>query len=221
MEPKEWQYIRWVPLEILGVLWNCKPLVAQSPSRGPEFRLKNLSNEPVENIHITWTIPSDRSTLDVFTRSHVLRPYTPYVDSDGIFFLNRELPEGASGTTSYGLPAGDKATTILPYCAPTPLNDDYTTVEMHPVVANGVLLRLISEPPPTHRERMSLGPRVDVLIAYRQAGKNHKCEYELRTETVRCQDMVSGGMCGEGIDHKHRWDGNFRGAVKFTVKPRS
>ena len=220
IEPEEWQYIRWVPLEIFGVRWSPKRDEAQSPNRGPEFRLKNLSNEPVENIQITWRISSDRSTRDMFSGSHVLRPYSPSVDADGIFFLNRELPEGASGTTSYGLTAGDKATTVLPYCAPTPSNDDYTTVEMNLVVAHGVLLRLISEPPPTHRKRMSVGPRIEVSVAYRLAGKTYKREYEVRTETVRCQDMVGGGLCGASIEDVHRWDGNFRGAVKFTVEPR-
>ncbi len=220
IEPEEWQYIRWIPLEIFGVRWTSKRDVDQSPNRGPLFRLKNLSNEPVENIQITWTISSDRSTLDVFTRSHVLRPYAPSIDADGIFHLNRELPEGTSGTTSYGLSAGDAATTVLPYCAPSPSNDDYTMVEMRLVVAHGVLLRLISEPPPTHRVGMSVGPRVDVSVVYRLAGKTYRSEYEVRTETVRCQDTVSGGLCGAGIDHGHRWDGNFRGIVKFAVKPK-
>ena len=221
IEPQEWQYIRWVPLEIFGVRWSSKRDVARSPNRGPEFRLKNLSSEPVENVQITWTIVSDRSTLDVFTRSHVLRPYAPSVDLNGIFFLNRELPKGDSGTRSYGLQAGDRATTILPYCAPTPSNDDYTTVEMDSVVAHGVLLRIISEPPPTPRVGMSVGPRVDAIVTHRLAGKTYRRKYEVRTETVRCQDVVSGGLCGAGIDERHHWQGNFRGIVKFTMKPRS
>ena len=221
MEPEEWQYIRWVPLESFAVRWGSRPDVAQSPNRGPVFRLKNLSNEPVENIEITWIIASDRSTLEVFTRSHVLRPYAPSVDAAGIFLLSRELPEGTSGTTSYGLPAGDRVTTVLPYCSPTPSNDDHTTVEMDSVVENGILLRLISEPPPTGSVGMSVGPRVDASVTYRLAGKTYRREFEVRTETVRCQDTVSGGLCGSGIDDGHRWDGNFRGAVKFTIKPKS
>ena len=220
MEPEEWQYIRWVPLESFAVRWSSRPDVAESPNRGPVFRLKNLSNEPIENIEIKWIIVSDRSAFEVFTGSHVLRPYAPSVDAAGIFLLSRELPEGTSGTTSYGLPAGDKATTVLPYCSPTPSNDDHTTVEMDPVIGNGVLLRLISEPPPTDRAGMSVGPCVDVSVAYRLAGKTYRREFEVRTETVRCQDMVGGGLCGGGIDERHRWDGNFRGAVKFIVTPR-
>ena len=184
------------------------------------FRLKNLSNEPVENIEITWMIASDHLTLEVFTGSHMLRPYAPSVDVASIFLLRRELPEGTSGTTSYGLMAGDEATTVLPHCAPTPSNADHTMVEMHPVVVHGVLLRLISEPPPTDRAGMSVGPRVDVSVVYRLAGKTYRREFEVRTETVRCQDTVSGGLCGAGIDEGHRWGGNFRGVVKFTAKHR-
>ena len=45
------------------------------PNRGPVFRLRNLSNEPIENIEIKWIIVSDRSAFEVFTGSHVLRPY--------------------------------------------------------------------------------------------------------------------------------------------------
>ena len=220
MEPEEWQYVRWVPLERFAVRWSRGPDVAQSPSRGPAFRLKNLSNEPVENIEIKWTIASDRSTVEVFTKSDVLLPYAPSVDAAGILLLSRELAEGTSGATSYGLPAGDKATTVLPYCSPTPSNDDHTTVEMHPVVEHGVLLRLISEPPPTDRVGMSLGPCVDVSVAYRLAGKTYRREFEVRTETVRCHDTASGGLCGACIDEVHRWDGNFRGVVKFIVTPR-
>ena len=220
MEPEEWQYVRWVPLESFGVRWSSRQDVAQSPNRAPAFRLKNLSDEPVENIKMTWTITSDRSTLDVFTMSRVLRPYAPSVKEDGIFLLTRKLPEHTSGTTSYGLTAGDQATIVLPYCAPTPLNDDYTAVKMPPVVAHGVLLRLISEPPPTGILGMSVGPRVDIAVAYHLAGKTYRREFEVRTETVRCQDTVRGGLCGAGIDEGHRWDGNFRGVVKFTVKPR-
>ena len=59
MEPEEWQYVRWVPLESFAVRWSSRPDVAESPNRGPVFRLKNLSNEPIENIKIKWIIVSD------------------------------------------------------------------------------------------------------------------------------------------------------------------
>ena len=37
MEPEEWQYIRWVPLEIFGVRWSPKRDEAQSPTEVPSF----------------------------------------------------------------------------------------------------------------------------------------------------------------------------------------
>ena len=66
LEPDDqWQYIRWVPSERLGITWNTESAWkgnAESghppPSQGPIFGLKNIGTTSVEDIRVTWRVMS-------------------------------------------------------------------------------------------------------------------------------------------------------------------
>ena len=121
MEPEEWQYIRWVPLESPVIGWNKQSAWANAtnpPIDPPAFRIKNLGPEAVSDVRITWRVRSDKAIQDVVKNSTLLSSFRSEATPGNVFMLRFESP----GQRGFGLPVMD-----VPHPVPWTHIYDYAT----------------------------------------------------------------------------------------------
>lgn len=213
LAPEEWTYIRWVPRERFALLYRSEP--SGNARAEPLFMLKNVATDAVLEVAVRWRIEGE-PIRDVFARASSLAGFFPHIDEHGLYFLYSHPDRAGS---AFGVPASDDTTSTIPYLISTAqVHEQYTPLPLDHGAAWSLVFRVIAREFSFGDFGVAQGPTIRADLTYKDGSGSYRRGYLVRTRVHRCEENVGGGLCGDLVAAEHRWSGNFRGAIKFSVE---
>jgi hypothetical protein len=211
----------WVPEKILAVYQGPAP---PKDLGAPIFRIKNLSNDLITRVTITWTISEPIPITKVFLESEHFKHYGASITSDPLapFQFTNEKGDGS------GSPASDQEITDIPFLRPSPSLDDSMDVSLPTPIANSYALRLAAtmpRPDPSNHPstgggiKKTIGPLMHAVVNYSQAGKNYLRNFRVTSEVLTLSETVNAGDFGGYVEPAYWSPDNLRTIVTFKVAP--
>ncbi|HBB96732.1 MAG TPA: hypothetical protein DC054_15230 [Blastocatellia bacterium] len=217
--PKELHAYKWVPLQRVAVEQGT--LLPKNMGL-PVFRLENLSDAVVTGIRVTWRVVDPTPIKAVFLNSDHLKQYSPVIEPNGFAPFSLHNAKG-EGTT---VPASDEETTDIPYLPTKATSTNGVDLPMPPSIAYDYGLRLVatslrpdvSNTPPQGRGMMkTFGPPLDLIIEYRQSGRDYTRRFRIESSVLVMSDTTLSSELGGSVEPRYWSPDNLRAIVRFNV----